>query len=117
MLTANLHSRLPSTALCLCAMLLVSSLSAFAQTPWDAQDQADMLRGLQAQGLVRSPESARAEAAGRGEPSPLTRVHEAGRDDPRRRSGHGRGPGTPPRPDAKAGTDAATPSMQGTPCT
>ncbi len=126
--TTNLHSRLPATALCLCAMVLTASPPAFAQTSWDAQDQADMWGRLQAQGLIRSSESTRAEAAKRGKPSAPARLHEAGRDDaagadPRRRSGHGSGPRTPPTPDATAlpdaevTTDASTPSAPGRPCT
>ena len=123
--TTNLHSRLPATALCLCAMVLAASPPAFAQTLWDAQDQADMWGRLQAQGLIRSPESARAEAAKRGKPSAPARLHEADRDeaagaDPRRRSGHGSGLRTPPTPDAtalpdvKVTTDAVPPSAPGT---
>ena len=109
--TTNLQSRLPATALCLCALVLAASPPAFAQTPWDAQDQADMSGRLQAQGLIRSPESARAEAAKRNKLSAPARLHEADRDDaagadPRRRSGHGSGPRTPPTPDATALPDA-----------
>jgi len=109
--TTNLHSRLPATALCLCAMVLAASPPAFAQTRWDAQDQADMWGRLQAQGLIRSPESARAEAAKRGMPLAPARLREAARDDaagadPRRRSGHGSGLRTPPTPDATALPDA-----------
>ncbi|HEX2082395.1 MAG TPA: hypothetical protein VHF86_02795, partial [Xanthomonadaceae bacterium] len=66
--TTNLHSRSSIAALCLCAMVLAASPPAFAQSQWDAQDQADMWGRLQAQGLVRSPESARAKAAKRGKP-------------------------------------------------
>lgn len=128
MSTTNLHSRLPAITLCLCAMVLAASPPAFAQTPWDAQDQADTWGRLQAQGLIRSPESARAEAAKRSKPSAPGRLYEAGRDDaagadPRRRSGHGSGLRTPPTPDATAlpdaevTTDAATPSAPGRPCT
>jgi hypothetical protein len=126
MRTTNLHSRLPATALCLCAMVLAASPPAFAQTLWDAQDQADMWGRLQAQGLIRSPESARAEAAKRGKPSAPPRLHETDRDeaagaDPRRRYGHGSGLRTPPAPDAtalhdvKVTTDAAPPSAPGQP--
>jgi hypothetical protein len=121
MSTTNLHSRLPATALYLCALVLAASSSAFAQTPWDAQDQADMSGRLQAQGLIRSPESARAEAAKRGKLSAPARLHEADRDDaagadPRRRSGHGSGPRTPDAtalPDAKVTSDAAPTSALG----
>jgi hypothetical protein len=111
MRTKNLHSRLPATVLCLCVMVLAASPPAFAQTLWDAQDQADMWGRLQAQGLIRSPESARAEAAKRGKPSAPARLHEAGRDDaagadPRRRSGHGSGLRTQSTPEVTAVPDA-----------
>jgi hypothetical protein len=87
--------------------VLAASPLAFAQTPWDAQDQADMWGRLQAQGLIRSPESARAEAAKRGKPPAPPRLHEADRDDAsgadsRHRSRHGSEPRTPPTPDAMA---------------
>ena len=60
MRTKNLHPRLPATALCLCALVLAASPPAFAQNLWEAQDQADMWGRLQAQGLIRSPDAARA---------------------------------------------------------
>lgn len=128
MLAQNPLPRSPATALCLCALLLAASLPAFAQTPWDAQDQTDMWRRLQAQGMVRPPESARTEAATQGEPSAMARFHEAGRDgatgaDPRRRSGQGRPLRTPLAPEARAlphagaTTDVETPSTPAQPCT
>ena len=113
--TTNPHSRRPVTALCLCAMALAASPPAFAQSQWDAQDQADMWGRLQAQGLVRSPEPARADAAKRGKPS-APALHEANRDDAagadlRPRSGNGSAPRTPSAHDAKA----ALPDAQVTP--
>lgn len=80
MSTNKLHSRLPAFALCLCAMVLAASPAAYAQTPFDAQDQADTWRRLQAQGLIRSPEPARTGAAKRGEPPTPARLHEAARN-------------------------------------
>ena len=123
MRTKNLHSRLPATALCLCAMVLAASPPTFAQTVWDAQDQADMWGRLQAQGLIRSPESARAEAAKRGKPSAPARLHEADGDDAagrilEARSGQGSGPPTPDATalsDATVTTDAAPSSARGRP--
>jgi hypothetical protein len=107
MRTKTLRSRLPAPALCLCAMVLASNPPALAQSQWDAQDQADMWGRLQAQGLVRSPESARAEAAKRGKPSAPAPLHEPDRDgaagaDLRPRSGHGSAPRTLPTHDATA---------------
>ncbi|NZA26531.1 hypothetical protein H0E84_09045 [Luteimonas sp. SJ-92] len=124
--TTNLRSRLPATVLCLCALMLAASPPAFAQTPWDAQDQTDMWRGLKAQGLIRSPESASAKAANRGKPSASGRLQEVGPKDAagaelRYRSGHGSGLRTLPTPDAtalpdaKVTTDAATPPAPGGP--
>ena len=111
MRTKNLHPRLPATALCLCALVLAASPPAFAQNLWDAQDQADMWGRLQAQGLIRSPDAARAESVKRGKPSASPRLHEADRDDAagadsRRRYGHGSGPRTPPTPEVTAVPDA-----------
>ena len=112
MRTKNLHSRLPATALCLCAMVLAASPPAFAQTLWEAQDQADMWGRLQAQGLIKSPESARAEAAKRNKPSAPSRLHETDRDeaagaDARRRYGHGSGQRTQSTPEVATVPDDA----------
>jgi hypothetical protein len=92
-------------------MVLAVSPPAFAQNLWDAQDQADMWGRLQAQDLIKSPESTRAEAAKRGKPSAPPRLHETDRDDaagadPRRRQGHGNELRTPPTPEATAVPDA-----------
>lgn len=100
MSTNELHSRLPAFALCLCAMVLAASPAAHAQTPVDAQDQADTWRRLQAQGLIRAPEPARTRTAKRGEPSAPARLHEAARNnrddaDVRCRTGKVSNPQTP----------------------
>ncbi len=120
--TKNASSRLSATALCLCATVLAASPPAFAQTPWDAQDQADMWGRLQAQRLIRSSEPARAEIAKRDQSSAPAPVHAAGRDDtaapdPRHGSRDGARLRTRPAPEARATTTATKPSAPGQPCT
>jgi hypothetical protein len=56
----NPRSRLPATAWWLCGLALAAPPLAFAQSPWDGQDQTEMLRRLEAQGLVRAQPSMRA---------------------------------------------------------
>lgn len=115
MSTNHLHSRLPVLALCLCALVLAAGPAAQAQTPFDAQDQADTWRRLQAQGLIRSPEPARTGATKRGEPPTPAHLHEAARNkgddaDVRCHSGQA---SNAPTPGAKtpAGTVAIDPAI------
>lgn len=56
----NPRSRLPATAWWLCGLALAATPLAFAQSPWDGQDQTEMLRRLEAQGLVHAQPSMRA---------------------------------------------------------
>lgn len=65
MSTAHVRARLPATALCLVVMMLAASPPTLAQTIWDQQDQADMFRRLEAQGLIRSPDSVRPDSSRR----------------------------------------------------
>lgn len=100
----NPRSRLPATAWWLCALALAATPLAFAQSPWDGQDQTEMLRRLEAQGLVRAQPSMR---AGDGR-QPLARDHapestraaavarDTRRDTPRDAGGEGASRQAPP---------------------
>jgi hypothetical protein len=126
MSTAYARLRLPATALGLVALVFTATTPVLAQTAWSSldqadinrQDQADMLRRLEAQGLVRSMDPVRTRADERHRAP--ARSRETDRDDaagvdPRRRLGHERGARTPPAAgaavpsDAEATTDATPP--------
>lgn len=122
MCITNPLSRLSATALGLCAMVLAASPPAFAQTPWDVQDQAEIWGRLQEKRLIRPAEPARAETAKRAQSSTGAAVHAAGRadaagTDPRHRSGHGTGLRTRPTPEVEATPSAAKLPAPGQPCT